>query len=89
MSVAEDMTIHSLRDAVTPEEWKVRVDLAATYRLVAAYGWDDLIYTHISVRVPGPAPPPLSAALVHMATKEPRRLAACRPPPSLPSSART
>lgn len=54
MSVAEDMTIHSLRDAVTPEEWKVRVDLAATYRLVAAYGWDDLIYTHISVRVPGP-----------------------------------
>ncbi|HVY87772.1 MAG TPA: class II aldolase/adducin family protein [Hyphomonadaceae bacterium] len=36
------------------EEWKVRVDLAALYRLVALYGWDDLIFTHISARVPGP-----------------------------------
>jgi ribulose-5-phosphate 4-epimerase/fuculose-1-phosphate aldolase len=35
-------------------EWKVRVDLAALYRLVALYGWDDLIFTHISARVPGP-----------------------------------
>jgi ribulose-5-phosphate 4-epimerase/fuculose-1-phosphate aldolase len=39
---------------VSPEEWKVRVDLAACYRLVAHYGWDDLIFTHISARVPGP-----------------------------------
>lgn len=37
----------------TPE-WQARVDLAACYRLVALYGWDDLIFTHISVRVPGP-----------------------------------
>jgi ribulose-5-phosphate 4-epimerase/fuculose-1-phosphate aldolase len=35
-------------------EWKVRLDLAAAYRLVALYGWDDLIFTHISARVPGP-----------------------------------
>lgn len=35
-------------------EWQARVDLAACYRLVALYGWDDLIFTHISVRVPGP-----------------------------------
>ena len=35
------------------EEWAVRVDLAAAYRLVALYGWDDLIFTHISARLPG------------------------------------
>ncbi len=44
----------SLRDEVSPEEWAVRVDLAAAYRLVALYGWDDLIFTHLSARVPGP-----------------------------------
>ncbi len=44
----------SLRDQVTPEEWKARVDLAAAYRLVALFGWDDLVFTHLSVRVPGP-----------------------------------
>jgi ribulose-5-phosphate 4-epimerase/fuculose-1-phosphate aldolase len=37
-----------------PDEWAVRCDLAACYRLVAMYGWDDLIFTHISARVPGP-----------------------------------
>jgi ribulose-5-phosphate 4-epimerase/fuculose-1-phosphate aldolase len=36
------------------EELQVRIDLAAAYRLVAHYGWDDLIFTHISARVPGP-----------------------------------
>ncbi len=45
--------IPSLKDAVSDEEWQVRVDLAATYRLVAHHGWDDMIYTHISARVPG------------------------------------
>jgi ribulose-5-phosphate 4-epimerase/fuculose-1-phosphate aldolase len=39
---------------VSAEEWALRVDLAACYRLVAKYGWDDLIFTHISARVPGP-----------------------------------
>ncbi len=39
---------------VSEPEWLARVDLAAAYRLVAHYGWDDLIFTHISARVPGP-----------------------------------
>lgn len=39
--------------ACSPEEWAVRVDLAAAYRLVALHGWDDLIFTHLSARVPG------------------------------------
>ena len=41
-----------LRDKVSPEEWAVRVDLAACYRLVAHYGWEDLVFTHITARVP-------------------------------------
>ena len=44
----------SVRDQVSEAEWQARVDLAAAYRLVALYGWDDLIFTHISARVPGP-----------------------------------
>ena len=44
----------NIRDQVSEEEWAVRVDLAAAYRLVAYYGWDDLIFTHLSARVPGP-----------------------------------
>ncbi|MGC8535363.1 MAG: class II aldolase/adducin family protein [Rhizomicrobium sp.] len=44
----------SLKDKVSPDEWALRVDLAATYRLVALYGWDDMIFTHISARIPGP-----------------------------------
>ena len=44
----------SIRDQVTEAEWQARVHLAAAYRLVALYGWDDLIFTHISARVPGP-----------------------------------
>ena len=44
----------SLQSEVSVAEWQVRVDLAACYRLVAHYGWDDLIFTHISARVPGP-----------------------------------
>ncbi len=48
------MNIPSLKDQVSPEEWQLRVDLAACYRLVAAYGWSDLVFTHISARIPGP-----------------------------------
>ena len=44
----------SVKQQVSEEEWRVRVDLAAAYRLVAHYGWDDLIFTHLSARVPGP-----------------------------------
>lgn len=40
--------------SMAPGEWEARVDLAAAYRLVALYGWDDLIFTHLSCRVPGP-----------------------------------
>jgi ribulose-5-phosphate 4-epimerase/fuculose-1-phosphate aldolase len=43
-----------VRSQVTEAEWNIRVDLAAAYRLVALYGWDDLIFTHLSARVPGP-----------------------------------
>jgi ribulose-5-phosphate 4-epimerase/fuculose-1-phosphate aldolase len=43
----------SVRDKVSPEEWQARVDLAAMYRLTALYKWDDLVFTHISMRVPG------------------------------------
>jgi ribulose-5-phosphate 4-epimerase/fuculose-1-phosphate aldolase len=39
--------------AMDPAEWAIRVDLAACYRLVALYGWDDLIFTHISAKLPG------------------------------------
>ena len=44
----------SLKDQVSEAEWKARVDLAALYRLVALHGWDDMIFTHISARIPGP-----------------------------------
>lgn len=40
-------------DKVSAAEWQMRVDLAAAYRLVALYGWDDLIFTHLSALVPG------------------------------------
>ena len=42
----------SIKDKVSAEEWQARTELAAVYRLVALYGWDDLIFTHISMRVP-------------------------------------
>jgi ribulose-5-phosphate 4-epimerase/fuculose-1-phosphate aldolase len=48
------MEIASLKKVVSAEEWQLRVDLAACYRLVALYGWSDLVFTHISARVPGP-----------------------------------
>ena len=48
------MEINSLEGSVGAEEWRLRCDLAACYRLVAAYGWSDLVFTHISARIPGP-----------------------------------
>ena len=41
-----------VKDHVTEQEWQMRVNLAACYRLIALYGWDDLVFTHISARVP-------------------------------------
>ncbi len=38
---------------MTAEEWRTRCDLAAAYRLIADYGWDDIVFTHLSARVPG------------------------------------
>ena len=49
-----DGAMTGLKGAVSEAEWKARVDLAALYRLVALHGWDDMIFTHISARVPGP-----------------------------------
>jgi len=47
-------TKSTVRSQVSDEEWQVRTDLAACYRAIAMYGWDDLIFTHVSARVPGP-----------------------------------
>ena len=52
--MADDMSPVDVKARVSEAEWKARVDLAAMYRLVSLYGWDDLIFTHISHRVPGP-----------------------------------
>ena len=46
MSVMK-MVRPDIRDGVSEKEWQQRVDLAACYRLIAHFGWDDLIYTHI------------------------------------------
>ncbi|WP_341318074.1 class II aldolase/adducin family protein [Paraburkholderia sp. IMGN_8] len=48
------MNIPSLKEAVGQEEWQLRCDLAACYRLVALHGWTDLVFTHISAKIPGP-----------------------------------
>mgnify|MGYP002401796328 CR=1 FL=1 len=49
-----DGAVTNLKATVSEAEWKARVELAALYRLVALHGWDDMIFTHISARVPGP-----------------------------------
>src|SRR5271167_1051368 len=51
---AQTATGSDLRRHVSEAEWEARVNLAAAYRLVALFGWDDLVFTHISARVPGP-----------------------------------
>ena len=50
---ADPALIRSVKAHVSPGEWAVRQDLAAAYRAVACFGWDDLVFTHISARVPG------------------------------------
>lgn len=54
MSGMDGSAVPTLRGKVSAEEWNARVDCAALYRLVALYGWDDMIFTHISMRLPGP-----------------------------------
>ena len=51
--VADPALIRPVKDSVSAAEWAARMDLAAAYRAVALYGWDDLVFTHISARVPG------------------------------------
>jgi len=46
------LEVASIKDQVSAEEWEARVNLAAAYRLCAHFGWDDLIYTHLSARIP-------------------------------------
>src|SRR4051812_5633506 len=53
-TAVDSIAVPSLEGKVSDEEWVLRVDLAAAYRIVADYGWDDLIFTHLSVRIPGP-----------------------------------
>jgi ribulose-5-phosphate 4-epimerase/fuculose-1-phosphate aldolase len=53
MSDLSQLQVQSMRERVSREEWQTRVDLAACYRLVHHYGMDDLVYNHISARVPG------------------------------------
>ena len=51
-NLPDPATLPSLKDKVSAEEWRLRCELAAAYRLVALYGWDDMIFTHISSRLP-------------------------------------
>jgi len=50
----DDIRATSLKDKVSRQEWQLRTDLAACYRLIALHGWDDLVFTHVSARIPGP-----------------------------------
>ena len=51
-SLPDPADIPSLKGDVSEVEWAIRCDLAATYRLAALHGWDDLVFTHISARLP-------------------------------------
>ncbi len=47
------LALPGVKDKVSTEEWQTRVDLAACYRLIALHGWSDLVFTHITAKVPG------------------------------------
>lgn len=53
MLAGSALQVPSRQGQVSPQEWQVRVDLAAAYRAMALFGWDDLAFTHITARVPG------------------------------------
>ena len=53
MTVAHALPPFNVKNQVSAVEWQTRVDLAACYRLIALHGWDDLIFTHISAKIPG------------------------------------
>ncbi len=54
MSAIQSLEFPDIQSQVSAEEWQVRQDLAGLYRLVAHHGWDDMLFTHLSARVPGP-----------------------------------
>ena len=53
MNTSPHTTVASLKNKVSADEWQTRIDLAACYRLVALYGWDDLVFTHITAKIAG------------------------------------
>lgn len=53
MNAIQPMTDVDVKSQVSAEEWQTRVDLAACYRLIAMYGWDDVVFTHVSAKIPG------------------------------------
>jgi len=62
-------TVSSLKGKVNDAEWAMRVQLAATYRLCAMHGWTDLVFTHISARLPDAAGFTIHSA-VHLARED-------------------
>src|ERR1700688_3590395 len=52
MNMPAKLAMATSQGTVSDAEWEARVDLAAVYRLLAHYGWDDVIYNHSSMRVP-------------------------------------
>jgi ribulose-5-phosphate 4-epimerase/fuculose-1-phosphate aldolase len=60
-----NLHIPERRHQVSETEWRTRVNLAAAYRLVALFGWDDLVFTHISACVPGPDGEPSGQFLIN------------------------
>jgi ribulose-5-phosphate 4-epimerase/fuculose-1-phosphate aldolase len=54
MNARIDTDTSNVKSLVSEQEWQLRVDLAACYRMIAMHRWDDLIFTHISARIPGP-----------------------------------
>ncbi len=53
MNAVQPISDPEVRSQVSAEEWQTRVDLAACYRLIAMYGWDDVVFTHVSAKIPG------------------------------------
>lgn len=53
MNAVQPIEQLNVQSQVSAEEWQTRVDLAACYRLIAMYGWDDVVFTHVSAKIPG------------------------------------
>lgn len=53
MNALQSLPAIDIQGQVSPEEWQTRLDLAACYRLIAMYGWDDVVFTHVSAKIPG------------------------------------